>query len=247
MIRAVIIDDERDARYLLQKQLIKDYGEEIQVVAEASSCAEGIEAIETQHPDLVFLDIQLSDGSGFDLLKQLVQHSFHLVFVTAFDRFAIKAFEFSAIGYLVKPLHAPDLKKTIERIRGINDQQKKAGTGIKVLIENFSAGKIKKIVVPAADGFTVVQLEQIVYIKSVRNYSEFHLNDRTKILTSKSLIIYDKLLADHGFFRIHQTFLVNLSHVKAYIRSDGGGLKMDSGELLPVARQKKSSLLDRFL
>lgn len=247
MIRAVIIDDERDARYLLQKQLNKEYGEEVQVVAEAASCAEGVEVIETQHPDLVFLDIQLSDGSGFDLLKQLVHHSFHLVFVTAFDRFAIKAFEFSAIGYLVKPLHALELKKTIERIQGINDQQKKAGTGIKVLIENFSAGKIKKIVVPAADGFTVVQLEQIVYIKSVRNYSEFHLTDRTKIMTSKSLIIYDKLLADHGFFRIHQTFLVNLSHVKAYIRSDGGGLKMDSGELLPVARQKKSGLLDRFL
>lgn len=247
MLRAVIIDDEKDARYLLQKQLVKDFGQEIQVVAEAGDCASGVDIIETHHPDLVFLDIQLSDGSGFDLLRQLAHYGFHLVFVTAYDRFAIKAFDFSAIGYLVKPLNAADLRSTIARIQKINEQQKKAATGIKVLIENFSAGKIKKIVVPANDGFTVVQLEQIVFIKSIRNYSEFNLADGTKILTSKSLIVYDKLLTDHGFFRIHQTFLVNLSHVQAYIRSDGGGLKMVTGELLPVARQKKSSLMERFL
>lgn len=247
MLKAIIIDDERDARYLLQKQLLKDFAYEIEVVGEAAGCSEGVTLIEAVNPDIVFLDIQLSDGTGFELLEKLSDTSFNLVFVTAYDRFAIKAFEFSAIGYLVKPLNAGELKKTIDRIREHAAQHRKATMGIKVLIENFNAGKIKKIVVPSADGFNVVQLEQISYINSIRNYSEFHLTDGTKIMTSKSLIIYDKLLADHGFFRIHQTYLVNLSHVQAYIRADGGGLKMDTGELLPVARQKKAGLMERFL
>lgn len=246
MIKAVIIDDEKDARYLLHKMLIKKFGEEITVTAEADSCATGVEVIQEHRPDIVFLDIQLTDGTAFDLLNSLDSHSFNLVFVTAYDRFAIKAFEFSAVGYLVKPLNPAELDKAFERIKKLRAESKKAFAGIKVLIENYNAGKIKKIVVPNADGFNIVQLENILYVKSIRNYSEFFLTDKTKIVTSKTLVIYEKLLVDHGFFRIHQTYLINLTHIKSYVRSDGGGVKMISGEILPVARQKKAELLEKF-
>jgi len=247
MLKAVIIDDEQDARYLLRKTLVRHFDQQIEVVAEAESCRSARDLLKTCQPDLVFLDIQLSDGTGFDLLTGWEDPSFQVVFVTAYDRFAIKAIEFSALGYLVKPLNLDDLKSAIDRLLDQKEKQKKQHSGIKVLIENYQAGQIRKIVVPHADGFTIVQLDEIIYVNSIRNYSEFNLAGKTKIVTSKTLILYEKLLADHGFFRIHQTFLVNLAHVRAYVRSEGGVLRMSNGDLLPVARQKKAELMEKFL
>lgn len=247
MIKAVIIDDEQDARYLLRKILVKHFDQEIEIIAEADSCRSAREILNNCHPDLVFLDIQLGDGTGFDLLTQMSEPGFQVVFITAYDRFAIKAIEFSALGYLVKPLNLEELKATMTRLTSQKEKQKRQQSGIKVLVENYQAGQIRKIVVPHADGFTIVQLDEIVYIKSIRNYSEFNLEGKIKILTSKTLILYEKLLAEHGFFRIHQTYLVNLSHVRSYVRSEGGALRMSNGDLLPVARQKKAELMDKFL
>lgn len=247
MLKAIIIDDEADARYLLRKMLIKHFNEEIEVIGEAESCASGIGVLKNLHPDIVFLDVQLGDGTGFELLSNFESLPFHVVFVTAYDRFAIKAFEFSAIGYLVKPINLTELQKVIERIISQKVQLKRNQSGIKVLIENYKAEQVRKIVIPHSDGFSVVLLDDIVFVNSIRNYSEFNFSDKTKLITSKTLIIYEKLLIDHGFFRIHQTYLVNLSHVTSFVRSEGGVLKMSTGELLPVARQKKADLMNRFL
>jgi len=167
--------------------------------------------------------------------------------VTAFDHFAIKAFEFSAVGYLVKPFKSSDLRKTIDRILESKTETNAQQTPFKILLENYEQTQIRKIVLPNNDGFVVVKLEEIIYVNSVRNYSEFHLISGQKVLTSKPLITYENLLTDQGFFRIHHSYLINLSHLKAFVRSEGGAVKMHNGDLLPVSRQKKGELMDRFL
>ncbi|MFN3850405.1 MAG: LytR/AlgR family response regulator transcription factor [Spirosomataceae bacterium] len=247
MLKVIIIDDEEDARYLLRKALEENFRDSVQIVGEADGFKKGVALLQSVPCDVAFLDIKMPDGTGFDILKTLEDYSFSVVFITAFDRFAIKAFEFSAVGYLVKPFKTSDLTKTIERIINQREKNSKESAPFKILLESYSEQKIRKIVVPNADGFTVVMLEEILYINSVRNYSEFHLVNNTRVLTSKPLINYDSLLSEQGFFRIHHSYLVNLSHLKAFVRSEGGAVKMANGDLLPVSRQKKSELMDKFL
>lgn len=248
MLKVIIIDDEEDARYLLRKALEENFKETIQIVGEADGYKKGVALLESLPCDIAFLDIKMSDGTGFDILNTIENKNFAVVFITAFDRFAIKAFEFSAVGYLVKPFKISDLTKTIERFLEQKEKPSKDSSAtFKILLESYSEQKIRKIVVPNTDGFTVVMLEEILYINSVRNYSEFHLVNNTRVLTSKPLINYDTLLSEQGFFRIHHSYLINLSHLKAFVRSEGGAVKMINGDLLPVSRQKKSELMDKFL
>lgn len=247
MLNIIIIDDEPDARFLLKKALQDNYGKQIKIVAEADGVKTGLKTIENFEADLVFLDIKMNDGTGFDLLADLKDYTFSIVFITAFDNFAIKAFEFSAVGYLVKPFKSVDLINTVERILLSKSQENNNSSAFKILLENYEQKQIRKIVLPNNDGFVVVKLEEILYVNSVRNYSEFFLSNNTKVLTSKALINYDSLLSDQGFFRIHHSHLVNLSHVKAFVRSEGGAVRMDNGVLLPVSRQKKADLMERFL
>jgi two-component system, LytTR family, response regulator len=180
-------------------------------------------------------------------LNTIQEYNFSVVFITAFDKFSIKAFDFSAVGYLVKPFKISDLAKTIERISTQKEKLSKDSAPFKILLESYSEEKIRKIVVPNTDGFSVLLLEEILYIQSLRNYSEFHLTNGSRVLTSKTLINYETLLSDQGFFRIHHSYLINLTHLKAFVRSEGGAVKMINGDLLPVSRQKKSELMDKFL
>lgn len=247
MLKVIIIDDEPDARFLLRKALEGLFSAEIKIVAEADGVKSGLNAIEKHAADLVFLDIKMPDGSGFDLLNKIRDYSFSLVFITAFDHFAIKAFEFSAVGYLVKPFKSADLLATVNRIILSRAENSVTETPFKILPENHEQSQVRKLVLPNNDGFVVVKLEEILYINSERNYSEFYLSNGSKVLTSKALVNYDNLLSDHGFFRIHHSHLVNLSHVKAFVRSEGGAIRMVNNVLLPVSRQKKAELMERFL
>lgn len=247
MLKVIIIDDEEDARYLLRKALEENFTDKIQIVGEADGYKKGVALLQSVPCDVAFLDIKMPDGTGFDILKTLEDYSFSVVFITAFDRFAIKAFEFSAVGYLVKPFKNSDLIKTIERIIEQKEKNSRDSAPFKILLESYTEQKIRKIVVPNTDGFTVLMLDEILYVNSVRNYSEFHLTNNSRVLTSKPLISYDTLLSEQGFFRIHHSYLINLSHLKAFVRSEGGAVKMINGDLLPVSRQKKSELMDKFL
>ncbi|MBP6619209.1 MAG: response regulator transcription factor [Leadbetterella sp.] len=247
MLKIIIIDDEEDARFLLKRAIEDHFGEITKVVGEADNCKKGLDLIQNTVFDLLFLDIKMPDGTGFDLLNKLDSKDFSVVFVTAFDHFAIKAFEFSAVGYLVKPFKSSDLRKTIDRILESKTETNAQQTPFKILLENYEQTQIRKIVLPNNDGFVVVKLEEIIYVNSVRNYSEFHLISGQKVLTSKPLITYENLLTDQGFFRIHHSYLINLSHLKAFVRSEGGAVKMHNGDLLPVSRQKKGELMERFL
>lgn len=247
MLRAIIIDDEEDARYLLRKALNEHFADSVEVVAEADGFKKGLQLLQNTLCDVAFLDIKMPDGTGFDILQNLSEYQFAVVFITAFDRFAIKAFEFSAVGYLVKPFKSNDLIKTVERVIDQQIKQKQSASPYKILLENYSEQRIRKIVVPNTDGFTVLLLDEVLYVNSVRNYSEFYLSNQTRVLTSKPLIYYESLLSEHGFFRIHHSYLINLGHLKAFVRSEGGAVKMANGDLLPVSRQKKAELLDKFL
>jgi two-component system, LytTR family, response regulator len=247
MLTVVIIDDEEDARYLLRRALEENFANVVRIVGEADGYKKGLSLLKSVPCDVVFLDVKMPDGTGFDILKDLDEYTFSVVFVTAFDKFAIRAFEFSAVGYLVKPLRTSDLIRTVERIMVQKDRAAKDNGPFKILLESYSEQRIRKLVVPNTDGFTVVLLDEILYVNSVRNYSEFHLTNNTRVLTSKPLITYDTLLSEQGFFRIHHSYLINLSHLKAFVRSEGGAVKMINGDLLPVSRQKKSELMERFL
>ncbi len=246
MIRAVIIDDEEDARDVLANILTEHFAS-IKLVGQADDIESGVQVIQKSNPQLVFLDIKMPGGTGFDLLERIPEKDFEVVFITAYDTFTMKAFEFSAIGYLLKPIRVKDLKKTVERLEKflLKDTDKR----LKVLIENYGIGegKIKKLVIPNIEGFEVLEIEDIIRCEGERNYTNFVLTNGKKILVSKTLKEYDELLSEHGFFRIHQSSLVNLHHVKKYIKSGGGKVEMSDGTKMQVARQRKVAFVKRFL
>lgn len=245
MIKTVIIDDEKNARMAL-KSLLNTFQKKVEIIGEAHDVESGLQLIAEEQPDLIFLDIQLKKSTGFDLLTQLPDIRGEVIFVTAFDNYAIKAFQMAAFGYLLKPVQINELDSVIERF------QKKKNQALiphhtQILIENFENNKIKKLVVQNVNGFKVIPLKNILYLQGEINYTRIFLNDTEKILTSKTLKEYSLLLSDFGFFRIHQSHLINLSYVKEYIKGDGGIVVMENGVHLNLSRRRKQQFLSRFL
>ncbi len=249
MIRALIIDDEKDARFLLRNLLEQDYNTTITVVDEADDIDTGISIIEKHKPDLVFLDIKMPQGTGFDLLEKLNTIHFEVVFITAYDSYAIKAFQFSAFGYLLKPIKATELKATILKLENHLQLLKQgAEKRLKVLVENYGDDrKIKKLVITNMEGFKVVNIDDIMRLEGDRNYTHFILAGNNRITTSKTLAEYEELLNEHGFFRIHQSTIVNLRHVKGYVKGDGGSVEMTDGKQLQLARNRKQEFMEKFI
>ncbi len=237
MIRTIIIDDEEKARYNL-KQLLIEYATDIQIVGEASNVADGIQLINQTKPELVFLDIQMPDGTGFDLLERLPEVSFKVIFVSAYDHFAVTAFKFSAVDYLLKPVNAEDLEKALEKVnKGDNYQPAK----IKVLLGNRTG--IEKIVLPSMDELIFVKINDIVRCESDSNYTCFYLEDGERILVSRTLKEYEDLLEPMGFYRIHKSSIINLRFLKKYKKGDGGIVTMEDGTEIEVSRRRKDDFL----
>lgn len=250
MIKALIIDDESNARFLLAELLGRHFQDTVNVVGEANDVDTGIEAVHRHQPDVVFLDIKMQKGSGFDLLQSLKQVDFEVVFVTAYDNYAIKAFEFAAFGYLLKPVKATDLRAVIERLdRHLRKLREGADQRVKVLIDNHGdeSGKIKRLVISNMEGFKVVDIAEIIRLEAASNYTTFTLTRDRRVVVSKTLGEYEELLNDHGFFRIHQSHIVNLRHVESYHKTDGGQVQMSDGTLLTLSRHRKAAFMKRFL
>lgn len=249
MIKAIIIDDEEDARFLLKTKIEKVFKDTVVVVAQASSVKSGIEAIALYKPDLVFLDIQMGDGTGFDLLDRIAHKDFEVVFVTAYNQYALKAFRFSALGYIMKPIKTDELTQTVNVIiQYFAKYRSSSDKRLKVLIENYGDDKkIKKMVIPCTKGFDVISLEDIICLEGDRNYTHFLLKDKTKTTSSKTMGEYEALLAEHGFFRIHQSHIINLRYVKSYIKGDGGTVEMADGKQLQLSRNRKNEFLKKFI
>lgn len=249
MIRTVIIDDEKDARFLLRNQLETHFQNDLEILGEAFSMESGLEVIKEHSPEIVFLDINMPDGSGFDLLMELGECSFDIIFVTAYDEYALKAFEFSALGYLTKPIHSDRLKTTVSYyINRKNRERISSEDQLKILIENHTGqSPIKKLVLPNNKGFEVCEIDDIVRIESDRNYSNFYLQNKEKFVSSKTLGLYDTLLSSYGFFRIHQSTLINMRFVKSYKKHQGGTVELIDGSVHKVSRYRKNDFLQKFL
>ncbi len=248
MIKAVIIDDEKDARFLLRNQLEKKYADKIIVLDEADDVITGVDLIKKYNPELVFLDIQMKTGTGFDLLKNFENIDFEVVFVTAYDQYAVDAFKFSAFGYLLKPIKSKDLEEVICKLEThFKEAKRDTNKRLTVLVENYgSEGDIQKLIIPNIDGFQVLKIPEIIRLEGDRNYTHFILLSGKKVTTSKSIGEYEELLNDHGFYRIHQSTIVSLRHIIAYYKGDGGTVEMVDGEKAKVSRYRKATFLERF-
>lgn len=247
MIKAIIIDDEKDARFVLKNLIEKNFNS-VKVQAEADGIDTGIKVIKEHQPDLVFLDIQMRKGTGFDLLKKLDKINFEVIFVTAYNQYAVDAFKFSAFGYLLKPIKTRELKEVINKLE---NQLKVLKSGInqrlKVLVENYGIqGEIQKLIINNVDGFQVIQINNIIRLEGDRNYTHFIIENGKKVTTSKNLGEYEELLNSYGFFRIHQSTIISLKHVLGYQKGDGGRVEMTDGKSVKVSRYRKTEFLERF-
>lgn len=237
MLKTVVIDDEQDAVDFLCGAL-KMYCPEADVVGSATNICDGHKEILTKMPDLVLLDIAMPSGNGFELLNMLPDRRFEVIFVTAYNEYAIKAFRYSAIDYLLKPVDIPELIQAVRKIRISS-----AKPNINLLLDNLSFASPKKISIPTAMGFEYILIDDIIRIEAQRSYCCFHLLGRRKFLVSRCLNDYHQLLEDRRFFRVHNSHLINMRHVKSYARSDGGFVEMSDSSQVPISRTKKDFFL----
>lgn len=246
MLKAVIVDDERASRNVLA-DYIRKYCPGVSVAAEADSVQTALPLIRQHVPDVVFLDVEMPRGNGFDLLEQIGDIHFETVFVTAFDHYAIQAIQYSAAYYLLKPVSIDDLVAAMEKIRRQREKHEPA-FHTRVLLENIRAAgaQQKKIVLPLIDGFEVVTVGDIVYCTANDNFTDFHFTAHPKRMICRTLKFYEELLEDSGFLRVHKSHLVNLGHVVKYTRGKGGQLTMSDGSVITVSPQKKEQLLQHF-
>ncbi len=246
MIKVLIVDDEENSRESLKGKL-ELFCPEVEILAEAGTVKEGIDAITQHKPDAVFLDIKLAGESGFDILDEIAgnnQLNPEIVFITAHDEFAIKAIKFSALDYLLKPIDPEELVRAIRKIEEHKGLPKNA-SNLNVLVENIrqASDSPKKIVVPTSDGMHVIKLADIVRLESSSNYTTFFLNNEKSLLASKTLKEFDNMLTGYNFNRVHKSHLVNMNYLKRYVQTDGGYLILEDGSKIPVANRKKEQLL----
>ncbi len=248
-IKAVIIDDEKNIRQMLRSTLEKHFNTTVTVVGEAGDVNNAIATITALRPDLVFLDIHLKQGTGFDVLEQLEQYDFEVVFVTAHNHYAMQAFKCSAFGYLLKPFKVDDLRVVIDKLKDLQVLRNATSQRIKVLVENYGDehGLMKRLIVSNVHGFDIIEITDIIRLESENNYTHFYLKNSKRITTSKTLKEYEELLGNLGFCRIHQRHIVNLRFVKTYHKGDGGSVVLINNEELPVSRNRKASFLKRFI
>lgn len=240
MLRTMVIDDEQDAIDFLSGA-IERYCPDTEVVGSATNVRDGLREIALKHPDLVFLDIAMPSGSGFDLLNQMPDRNFEVVFVTAYNEHAIRAFRYSAIDYLLKPV---DISELVTAVGKVNQSVTRSNMNlVNVLLENLKTGTPSKLSLPTAMGFEYVLIDDIIRIEADRSYCSFFLTRQRRFLVSRCLNDYHQLLDCNQFFRIHHSHLINMQHVKAYVRSDGGYVEMSDASQVPVSRNKKDFFL----
>lgn len=241
MQTAVIIDDILKARDFLKRDLAS-FCPGIKVIGEAEGVVTGLKTIKQLKPDIVFLDINMNDGSGFDILELLDEIQFKVIFTTASDAHAIRAFKFSAIDYLLKPIDVDELVKAVQKASSSSTDQEMDKVGL-LRDQVGSDEKLEKIALHTAEKIHICELKDIIRCESSVNYTTFYFLDGSKILVTKTLKFYDQLLSNSGFCRSHQSHLVNMIHIKEFIKGDGGYIMMDDGSNIPVSARKRSEVI----
>lgn len=242
-LRVVIVDDERSARSTL-RHILAAYCPEVEVVGEASSAKEGIDVIEKLSPDLVFLDIRMPYISGFEMLKNIQNRNFQVVFTTAYEEYAIQAFRFSAFDYLLKPIDIVQIREVTDRAIQFQKSGNYHRERLAVFLENESSQRNQKIVLVSQQGFKVVEVADIVRCQADRNYTQLYFKKGSFYLATKTLKQFQNMLESHGFFRIHQSHLINLQEVEEFQKlGRGGTVRLKDGTELEVARRKRTDFL----
>jgi two-component system, LytTR family, response regulator len=242
MINAVIIDDENKGRMAL-KQKIADYCPEVEIVGEASDGMQGRDTIERLKPNLVFLDIEMPKVNGFEMLNQLKDKKFYLIFTTAYDHYAIKAIKYAAFDYLLKPIDISELKSAIERINTTNLEL--VSDQIDLLQQNIKNPKavLNKLAIPTLEGLCFYPISELVYLEASSNYTNLFFIGGKKVVASKTLKDFEELLPEDTFFRPHHSYIINLNFISKYIKGDGGQIELMNGAVVDVSRRKKEEFL----
>jgi two-component system, LytTR family, response regulator len=245
MLRTLIIDDEAPVRDMLIGLLQKTCPQ-VNIVGEASSVSSGIRAIREKSPDLVLLDIKMDDGTGFDLLNHFETINFKIIFITAFEEYAIQAFGFSAVDYILKPVNPEKLAEAVRRAEQMKQQE--FNTQLNALRENLeNPGKQNKnIILKNQESIFLFNVNDIIHCDSDGSYTVFETTDNQKIIVSKVLKDYDNLLSGSGFLRVHRSHLINLKHIKRFDKTDGGHVVMSNGTQIPVSASGRERLLELF-
>ena len=243
MIRCAIIDDEKPFINTLRAMLQRL--DDLMVVGEARSVSSGVKLIHELEPDLVFLDIQMSDGTGFDLLKELDRKDFRVIFITAHDHFAIEAFKFSALDYILKPIISDELYQAVEKVRRSLEKDR-INLQLSVLMDNLNemSRDKKRIILRESETLHIIQLDEILWCEADGSYTIFYLTEKRKIMVSRHLKEFEDYLSPNGFFRAHRSHLVNLNKIRKFDRSDGGIIYLEDNVSLPISVRKKERLAE---
>jgi two-component system LytT family response regulator len=242
MKKVLIIDDEKRTRDLIAK-MIETFGFDLTVISEGETMDTAIQAIQNHQPDILFIDIQMPDGTGFDVLKQVEDKSFEVIFITAHEEFAIQAIKFSALDYLLKPVDPLELKEAVEKaIKAVNI--KKIDSQIDALQNNILPHQKKRLVLKTHESVFIVELHDIIRCEADKNYTSFFINGGKKIIVSKTLKDYETLLVGHNFMRIQQSHLINIDFIERYDKANGGFVIMKDGSEVPLSSAKREAFFN---
>jgi len=241
-IKTIIVDDESDAVNFISS-IIKEYCPKLEIAGTAQSIKDGRKLIIDKSPDLVFLDVEMPHGSGFDLLSYFPEKSFDVIFITAFNHYAIRAIKFSAVDYILKPININEFIQAVDKVLDKRNSNKDNNENYRALLENVRSSLPSKLAIPTSDGMEYLNTKEIIRIEADRSYTWFYLKDKRKLLVSRNLKEYQELLSDRNFFRTHNSHLINLEHVKKYIRQEGGAIELIDGSQVPISRGKRDLFL----
>ncbi|HXB34589.1 MAG TPA: LytTR family DNA-binding domain-containing protein [Puia sp.] len=247
MIRTVLIDDETDSNRILQT-LLENYCPQVAVIGTADGVETAIEVIRDAQPDLVFMDIEMTQGNAFDLLNRLQPVNFHVIFVTAFDNHAIRAFKYNAIDYLLKPVNIRELCAAVDRLSGKAVEANLLGR-VKSMLENVRGADVseRKIAFPTQNGLSFISIRDIIRFEAKGSYTLIHLQDRTKVTATGGIKEFEELLPDIIFFRIHQSHIINLNKIKSYQKGRGGYVTLEDDTEIEVASRRREEFMQRLL
>jgi two-component system LytT family response regulator len=246
MIKAILVDDEKNALEMME-WLLRTYAPDVEILASCQSAREGLDAIAAAEPDVLFLDIEMPRMNGFEMLEQLDKPRFEIVFCTAYDKFAIRAFRFAALDYLLKPIDPEDLQATLQRIR--EKKPMPSAEQFSLLLQEVRSQQKPahtRIALTTADGLLFVPTADILYCVAESNYTQVVLGSGRKILVSRTLGDIDDTLSGDAFFRVHSSYLINIDHIRKFVRADGGYLIMEDDAQIPLARSRRQEFMERF-
>ena len=243
-MKAVIIDDEKDSRDILANY-VKKYCPDVTVAGFGESVETGLRAIQEHKPEIVFLDIEMPYGNGFDLLERAKELTFETIFVTAFDHYAIQALNQSAAYYLLKPIDIEELIKAVDKIKAEQSTENYTQHS-RVLLDNIRSPQQQKLMLPTMEGFEIVNITSIMYCEAVDNFTRFHFENEKPLLICRTLKFFEDLLNEYKFLRIHRSYLINPGFVIRYSKGKGGYVTLKNNKELEVSPNKKKEFLESF-